>query len=88
MCVFAVPKKVEFDYDPKTEDLSVFVRDVVDRLHLDRDREDLIVTAIRSKLENLQTIHAQKAKQRRGSQSQSQSVSTSISSETPNVERF
>ena len=84
---FAVPKKVEFDYDPKTEDLSVFVRDVVDRLHLDRDREDLIVTAIRSKLENLQSYHAQKAKQRRGSQSQSQSVS-SISSETPNADRF
>merc|ERR1719219_1394497 len=68
-----VPKKVEFDYDPKTEDLSVFVRDVVDSLHLGREREDLIVTAIRSKLDHLQTYHAQKAKERRGSQSQSQS---------------
>lgn len=88
-----MPKKVEFDYDPKTEDLSVFVRDVVDSLNLGREREDLIVTAIRSKLDHLQTLHAQKAKERRGSQSQSQSQSqsvssTSISSETPNVDRF
>jgi len=66
--------------------LSVFVRDVVDSLHLGREREELIVTAIRSKLDHLQTYHAEKAKQRRGSQSQSQSVSTSISSLTPHSE--
>merc|ERR1719361_210367 len=72
-------KKVEFDYDPKTEDLSVFVRDVVDSLSLGRDREDLIVTAIRSKLAHLN-------KQRDQSQQRRESVSTSISSMTPNAD--
>jgi len=82
-----VPKKVEFDYDPKTEDLSVFVRDVVDSLHLGREREALIVTAIRSKLSHLQSFHAQKARERRrDSVSQSVSELSTVSSETPNVE--
>merc|ERR1712228_926028 len=47
-------QKVKFEYDPKTENIGSVVREMVETLELDRSRESEIMTAIKSKLTDLE----------------------------------